>query len=142
MQGVQAFLSHHVVGSTARYAIAGVIVALVYLALPLILNGMLGAPIEAVIPLAYLAALTLHFNLQRHFVFRHVDVFALEHRQQVARYAALAAVQYPLTAILTAVLPGALDMSQRAAYVATVVTISLASFFLVLRRRVFHPADS
>jgi hypothetical protein len=94
---------------------------------------MLGVPIEAAIPVVYLAAITLHFNLQRRFVFRHVSTFALDRRRQITRYAAMASIQYPTTAIATSVLPGLLHVSERTAYVITVLAIS-ATFFLALRR--------
>ena len=65
-----------------------------------------GVPIEVAIPIAYVLAVTLHFNLQRHFVFRHVDEFALSTRQQIGRYVVIGAIQYPITALATALLPG------------------------------------
>lgn len=141
MRRIRTLLSHTLVGSTLRYAIAGAIVGVFILVTPLLLNKVLGVPIEAAIPVAYVAALTLHFNLQRFFVFRHVDEFALQTHQQVMRYLAVAAVQYPTIAIATAVLPGLLGIPQPIAYVVTVLTVSATSFFLVLRRRVFHAAE-
>jgi putative flippase GtrA len=140
MRRVRALLNHTLVGSTVRYGIAGSIVGGVYVGLPLALNGGFGMPIEAAIPIAYAIALTLHFNLQRHFVFRHVEEFALQRRQQILRYLGIAAFQYPTTALATALLPSALHISQRVAYVITVVTIS-AIAFVVLRTHIFHPAD-
>jgi putative flippase GtrA len=142
MRGLRTVLGPTLVGSTLRYAIAGVIVGLFFLGIPLVLNDWLGVPIEVAIPFAYVAALTLHFNLQRHFVFRHVESFALGFHQQVVRYAMMAAVQYPIVAIATALVPGALDISQRVAYVIVVLTVSSVSFFLVLRKRIFHAAEA
>ena len=104
------------------------------------LNGVLGAPIQAAIPVAYVLAVTLHFNLQRHFVFRHVVEFALSRRKQITRYVAVGAVQYPVTALSTAFVPGLLGISERAAFVATTLLISV-TFFLVLRGHVFHPSE-
>lgn len=95
-------------------------------------------PIEAAIPIAYLLAITLQFNLQRHFVFRHVDEFALPVRHQIGRYAIIAAVQYPTTALATAVLPGWLGVSERVVFLVVAVCMSI-TIFLVLRSRVFHP---
>ena len=89
------------------------------------------------IPIAYVLALTLHFNLQRHFVFRHIDEFALSMRQQVGRYAMIAAVQYPTTALATAFLPGWLHISSDAAFLIISLSISLTAF-LMLRGHVFH----
>ncbi len=102
------------------------------------LNGLLGVPIQIAIPLAYLLAITLHFNLQRHFVFRHVDEFALSVRQQIGRYVMIGAIQYPTTALATAFLPGLLGVSERVMFVLITLVMSL-TFFLLLRGHVFHP---
>ena len=123
--------------STLRYGITGAIAALVYLSLPVVLNGGAGVPIQVAIPLAYVTAVTLHFNLQRHFVFRHVSEFALTRRAQVGRYLMIGAVQYPTTAIATALLPALLGFSARETFVIVALTMSLA-VFLVLRTHIFH----
>lgn len=117
---------------------AGATVAAFYLAVPLLLNGLLGIPIEVAILIAYILAVTLHFNLQRHFVFRQVDAFALSVRQQIGRYLIIGAIQYPTTALATAVLPGLLGVSERVVFVAVTIVMSL-TFFLLLRGHVFHP---
>jgi putative flippase GtrA len=127
-------------GPVIRYGIAGATVAAVYLGVPLFLDGALGAPIQVGIALGYVLAIALHFNLQRHFVFRHVPDFALSGRQQIGRYVAIGAVQYPTTALATAFLPSALGLSARATFVIVTLAISL-TFFLVLRRHVFHPSS-
>jgi putative flippase GtrA len=135
-----AIARHPLTGSGLRYAIAGGTVALVYLGVPLALNGGAGLPIEVAIPIAYVLALCLQFNLQRHFVFRHVDEFALSQRSQAGRYVVIAAIQYPTTAVATAVLPGLLGLSERATFLAVSLTMSVV-FFIVLRTRIFHPDD-
>jgi putative flippase GtrA len=117
--------------------IAGSIVAAVYLGLPVGLNDGAGVPVEAAIPIAFALALTLHFTLQRTFVFRHVATFALSTRAQIRRYCVIAAVQYPTTAALTALLPGLLHLSQRDCFV--IITLSMSLFsFTMLRTRIFH----
>ena len=138
MRSLRARLSHDLTGPLIRYGIAGGCVALVYLAVPLLLHDVVGLPIEAAIPIAYALALTLHFNLQRYFVFSHVDEFALTTRQQIGRYGMIAAVQYPTTALATAFLPGLLGVSSDAAFLIITLTISLTAF-LLLRGHVFHP---
>ncbi len=140
MKTVQGVLRHPHTGLALRYGIAGATVAAVYLLIPLLLDGALGVAIQVAIPIAYVLAISLHFNLQRHFVFRHVAKFALTRREQIRRYLAVGAIQYPTTALLTWGLPEALGLSQRVAFVSTTLTISLA-FFLVLRKRIFHPGD-
>ena len=138
MRSLRTLLAHDLTGPLLRYAIAGGCVAVVYLSLPLLLHDVVGIPIEVAIPIAYAVALTLQFNLQRHFVFHHVDQFALTTRQQIGRYAMIAAVQYPTTALATAFLPGLLHISSDAAFLIITGTISLTAF-LVLRGHVFHP---
>lgn len=139
MQSIRALLRHPTVGPPIRYGIAGATVAAVYLATPLVVNGVFGVPIQVAIPFAYLLAITLHFNLQRHFVFRHVREFALPFRQQVGRYVVIGAIQYPITALATAFLPGLLGVSERVMFVIITLVISV-TFFLVLRGHVFHPS--
>jgi putative flippase GtrA len=138
VRALRALLRHDLTGPLIRYGLAGTCVALVYLAVPLLLHDVVGLPIEASIPIALALALTLHFNLQRHFVFAHVDRFALTTRQQIGRYAIIAAIQYPTTALATAFLPRLLGVSSDAAFVIITLTISLAGF-LLLRSHVFHP---
>lgn len=140
MRPLRVLLDHTLTWPTIRYGIAGVTVATVYLGLPVALNGIFGLPIEAGIPIAYAVAISLHFTLQRLFVFRHVETFALSRREQAMRYVVVAVVQYPTTALATAVLPGLIDISERAAYLGTAIVISL-TFYIVLRTHVFHPTE-
>jgi putative flippase GtrA len=132
--------SHPLAGPGLRYGMTGVIVAMVYIGTPVVLNGLAGLPIQAVIPIAYVLAVSLHFTLQRYFVFRHVDEFALTKRQQIGRYISIGAVQYPTTAVATALIPHVIGISARAAYVLVVLTMSFA-VFLVLRTHIFHPTE-
>ena len=138
MRSLRALLHHPLAGPAIRYGIAGGCVAAVYLGVPLLLNGVLGLWIEIAIPIGYALAICLHFNLQRRFVFRHVDEFALTTRQQIGRYVAIAAVQYPSTALAEAFLPKALGINERVTFVIITIAISV-TFFLVLRGHVFHP---
>jgi putative flippase GtrA len=140
MRSIRALAEHPLTGPTIRYAVAGATVAGVYIGIPVGLNGALGTPIQVAIPIAYVLAVLLHFLLQRRFVFRHVSTFALSGREQVARYVAMGAVQYPATALSTALLPAILGLSAPAAFVCTTLAIS-TTFFLILRGHVFHPAD-
>jgi putative flippase GtrA len=130
-------LRHPLAGVGLRYAITGGVVGLVYIGMPVVLNGGAGVAIEVAIPIAYVLAVSLHFNLQRHFVFRHVAEFALSRRKQIGRYVMIGAVQYPTTAIATAVLPKVLGLSQRVTYVIVTLTMSLV-FFVLLRTVIFH----
>jgi putative flippase GtrA len=139
MRSLGVLLRHPIGGAAIRYALAGAAVAGVYLGTPLMLNGVLGVPIQIAIAVAYVLAVTLHFNLQRHFVFGHVDRFALSPRQQISRYILIGAIQYPTTALAIAFLPGLLGVSERLVFVTVTLCIS-ATLFLVLRVHVFHPS--
>jgi putative flippase GtrA len=137
MRTLRALLAHELAGSGMRYVIAGGIVAVVYLGVPIALNGGAGVPIEVAIAIAYVLAVTLHFNLQRHFVFRHVGVFELSRRAQIGRYIMMGAVQYPTTAVATALLPKVLGLSSRATFVVVSLVMS-ATLFIVLRTHIFQ----
>ena len=136
-------LSNHRVarlsGDMVRYAVAGATVAGAYIGLTLLLSGPAGLPIQVAIAIAYVLAVMLHFALQRVFVFRGRESFALSGREQAGRYVAIGVVQYTVTALATSLLPSVLGMSEQAVYVGTVVVVS-ALTFLVLRGRVFHAA--
>ena len=138
VQIVRELARHPTTGPILRYGIAGATVAVVYLGIPWVFNANLGVPIQIVIPIAYVAAISLHFTLQRHFVFRHVEQFALTRREQAARYVAFGVVQYPTTALATALLPHLLHISAWGAFVGITLAVS-GTFFLILRRHVFHP---
>ena len=138
MPSRRALLDHPISAQMLRYGVAGVAVATLYLGLPVVLKGVFDVPIQVAIPIAYVLAITLHFNLQRHFVFRHVATFALTTREQIARYVVAGAFQYPATAIATALLPELLGLSEQATFVCTTLAISL-TFFIILRTHVFHP---
>lgn len=140
MQRLRPLAGHPLVGPTLRYGVAGSAVAVVYLGLPLLLNGVLDVAIQIGIPTAYALAIVLHFTLQRHFVFRHVSKFALSGREQAGRYVVVAAIQYPVTALSTALLPGVVGLSEPQTYICTALAISI-SFYLVLRSHVFHPKE-
>jgi putative flippase GtrA len=130
------------VPSALRYlAVAGVN-TLIYIGLTLLLVDVLGLPIQVAIPLAYGTAMCTHFLFQRLVVFAHVESYALKGHQQAGRYLAIAAVQYPVTAVSTALIPALTGWSERAVYVVTVIVIAAVTF-LLLRQRVFHaePAD-
>jgi putative flippase GtrA len=140
MQFLRALARHHVAGPLLRYCTAGATVAAVYLSIPIVLGAALDVPIQVAIPVAYIVAVSLHFTLQRHFVFGHVTSFALTAREQIARYVAIGAVQYPTTALASAFFPGLLGVSEPVVFVCTTLVVS-TTFFLLLRSHVFHPTE-
>jgi putative flippase GtrA len=128
------------VASTLRYAITGIVVALINFIGPVVLNAVTGLALEACIPIVFAFALCVHFTSQRLFVWRHQAGFHLGAREQIGRYLASAAVQYGVTAGLTAWLPGVLGWPQRVVYVLVALTVTIA-FFVVLRGFVFHARE-
>jgi putative flippase GtrA len=127
--------------ATLRYAINGSATTLLYIALTLLFEGPGGVPIQVAIPVAYILSLCVNFTLQRVFVFANATGFALSRRAQLTRYGAAVLIQYVITATATAKLPGLLNISERYAYVGTVLCLALCAF-LTLRSVVFHAADA
>jgi putative flippase GtrA len=122
-----------------RFVLAGAIVFLVYVGTTTFLAEVIGVPFEAALAIGFALAIVTHFSLQRLFVWRSATAFALRLHHQLARYAAVAGLQYGLTAAITATLPRAFGVSPEVVYLPTVVLLSAVNF-LVLRSRVFHPA--
>jgi putative flippase GtrA len=125
------------VGEGLRYAIAGTIVALVYLATTTILAEFVGVAFQLALVIGFVTAVLVHFSLQRLFVWVHHSEFALGLGAQVGRYLGVAGFQYGVTAATTSVLPGALDLPVTAVYLATAITLASANF-LIFRGGVFH----
>jgi putative flippase GtrA len=137
---VRALAEHPITAPMIRYGISGVIVTTFYLGMPIVVSDGFGWPLQALIPVALVLAATLQFTLQRRFVFRHVDEFALSVHAQVVWYLIIGAIQYPTTAFGTFVLPKLFGIPDRVAFIATSLTFSLFCF-LFIRRRVFHPSE-
>jgi putative flippase GtrA len=122
-----------------RFVLAGGIVAVTYVGTTTILAEVVGVPFEASLAIGFAVAIVTHFSLQRLFVWRHPSAFALSLHHQLARYIAVAGLQYGLTAAITATLPEALGVSPEVVYLPTVLALS-ATNFLIFRSRIFHPA--
>lgn len=126
-------------GQLVRYALTGALVFVTYVAGTLVLSGPVGIPIVVAIPVAYVIAVTLHFVMQRVFVFDHE--FAEPIGRQIRSYVIVGGSQLAVTAAATAWLPDLLGLPERVVYLLTVPVVSGAAF-LFLRARVFHPAAS
>ena len=120
-----------------RYILVGGFTASVYLGLGVLLSGPVGMNIQLAIPIAYATSLILHFSFQRYFVWAHKEDYALGAGGQGVRYLVIALVQYVMTALATAFLPGALGVSQQIVFLVGAV-ISTLIVFTVLRLHVFH----
>jgi hypothetical protein len=126
--------------STLRYAISGTIVGVFSLAMPVLLNAEFGVALEVCIPIIYVLSAMLQFSLQRLFVFRHIEKFALPMHRQGLWYVAIAAFQYPVSALSTAFLPSLLGVPARAVYVVATLAVALLTL-LFLRTNVFHELE-
>jgi putative flippase GtrA len=133
-------LRHPLVDQLGRYALAGAVVAGIYVLGTLVLDSFAGLPIQAAILIAYVTAVSLHFVLQRTFVFHDRSEFALGVGAQIRSYVVIGAIQYAFTFASTTWLPGLLGISAQLVYLGCVGVISLATFS-ALRSRVFHEAD-
>ncbi len=125
-------------GQGVRYALTGVVVALVYLLATTLLAVVVGLPFQAALPIGFALAISVHFTLQRLFVWVHHEQFALPFRHQARRYLTVVLVQYGLTAASTALLPGALGLPTEAVYLITALLLAGVNF-LLFRSVVFHP---
>lgn len=129
-----------VAGQGLRFAIAGSVVAVVYLTLTTVLHSVLGLSFQLALVLGFSVALAVHFTLQRGFVWRHDGAFALPVHHQAFRYLSVCFAQYGLTALSTAELPKLLDLPVEGVYVVTVIVLAGLNFIL-FRGRVFHSDD-
>jgi putative flippase GtrA len=125
-------------GQGLRYAIAGSVVALVYLLTTTLLAVVIGLPFREALPIGFTVQLAVHYTLQRTFVWVHEQEFALPFRRQARRYLTVAGTQLGITAASTSLLPGVLGLSTEVVYLMTVGLLTAANF-LLFRNVVFHP---
>lgn len=125
-------------GQGMRYAIAGSIVALVYVLTTTLLAVGFGVPFRYALPIGFALQLTVHYTLQRTFVWVHEERFALPFSRQMRRYLTVAGSQFGLTALSTSLLPHALGLSTEVVYLTTTGVLISANFVL-LRNVIFHP---
>jgi putative flippase GtrA len=124
-------------GQGFRFAFAGALVATVYVAVTTVLHDVFALPFEVALVIGFVVGVCLHFTLQRLFVWRHHERFALAIHRQAARYLCVCGTQYGITALATSQLPGPLGLPVEAVYLLTMCTI--AGFnFVVFRGRIFH----
>jgi putative flippase GtrA len=124
-------------GQGVRFAIAGGVVAVVYLTLTTVLHDVCSLPFQLALVLGFTVSVLVHFTLQRVFVWKHYGEFVLPLHQQAFRYLGVCFLQYGLTALSTARLPTLLDLPVELVYVVTVFVLAGLNFVL-FRGRVFH----
>jgi putative flippase GtrA len=125
-----------IVGQGLRFAVAGCVVAVVYL-LTTTLLFTTGMPFQAALAIGFCVGLAVHFSLQRRFVWADHEEFALPLHHQAGRYLALAGAQYGVTAASTSLLPAVLGLPVEVVYLPTVALLTSINF-LVFRRGIFH----
>jgi putative flippase GtrA len=124
-----------------RFAFTGAVVALVHIVIMTTLVGLLDEPVQLSLLLAYCAAITLHFTMNRNLVFASDAGYALHLSTQGVRYLGLALFSYGSTALSLAVLPGLLDLPVLVVYFGTIACVSLVTF-TVLQGLIFHPPEA
>jgi putative flippase GtrA len=125
-------------GQSARYVLTGGTVTVVYLGTTTALASVVGLPFQVALAIGYCAGLSVHFSMQRFFVWAHHEEYALPLHHQAARYLALTGIEYGLTAASTALLPGTLGVSVEIVYLGTVAALVSVNF-MVFRNGIFHP---
>jgi putative flippase GtrA len=124
-----------------RYALAGAFVGGVYLLATTFLAVVVGLPFRAALAIGFTLQLGVHFTLQRRFVWRPEQQYALRLRHQARRYVMVAAAQLAVTAASTSLLPHRIGVSAELVYLATVAALTSVNF-LLFRSVVFHPGGS
>jgi putative flippase GtrA len=127
-----------IAGQGVRFAIAGTVVAAVYITVTTVLHGVLGLGFQVALISGFTTGVMIHFTLQRVFVWRHYEKFALAIHHQALRYMGVCFVQYGLTALSTAQLPSLLGLPVELVYLVTAIGLAGLNFVL-FRGRVFHP---
>jgi putative flippase GtrA len=127
-------------GQGVRFALSGGLVTVVNLGVTTLLGEGVGINFDIAIACGFVVAISIHFTLQRFFVWDRSRNFALSLRHQIGRYLIVAAAQYGATAGGTAALKGLFGVPQEIAYLMAVATVTLCNFFL-LGSRVFHSAE-
>lgn len=130
-----------VLGQGMRYALAGVVVAIVYVLTTTLLAVVVGIPFREALAIGFALGIAVHFTLQRTFVWVHNEAFALPFQRQVRRYLTAAGAQLGVTAASTSLLPPVLGLSAEVVYLITVAILTSANF-LLFRNVVFHPEST
>jgi putative flippase GtrA len=130
-----------VYGQGFRFALSGGFVALVYATATTVLHEVFALPFELALAIGYVLSAIVHYTLQRVFVWRHSERFALRADRQLIRYLCVSGSQYGLTALATARLPALLGVSVEFIYLPTMLTLAVVNF-VIFRTRVFHAGSA
>lgn len=125
-------------GQMFRFALAGTIVAIVYLGVTTTLHDAFGVRFQIALVSGFLTGVVVHFTLQRLFVWKHRRRFALAIHHQALRYLSMCFTQYGITALITSQLPKLLGLPVEVVYVVTACTLAAINF-VFFRGSVFQP---
>jgi putative flippase GtrA len=122
----------------SKFALTGVLVGATHLGLVSVLV-LAGMPIQAALALSFVVALSLHFTLNRQWVFAPDSGYALHFSRQGLRYLFAAGLSYAGTSIAVAVLPDVLGIPELAVFFLAAGAMACVSF-AILHLWVFHAA--
>jgi putative flippase GtrA len=140
-RGVALLRADRILAQGVRFAITGALVSVIYISVTTVLAEVSHLRFQLALVIGWCAAISVHFTLQRVFVWTHQEEFALPFRHQVGRYLLLAGAQLGVTSLTTAVLPSALGLPTEVVYLATATLLTLINF-LLFRNRIFHAGGS
>jgi putative flippase GtrA len=126
-----------VVGQGTRFVLSGAAVSVVYITITTLLSEASHLRFQLALAIGWCAAVSVHFTLQRTFVWSNQEEFALPFRHQVGRYLLLAVSQLGVSATTTTLLPSVVGTSAEVIYLATAVVLTLINF-AVFRLGIFH----
>ena len=126
-----------IAGQGFRFALSGVAVATLYATVTTVLHSVFAVQFQIALAVGFGVGLCLHFTLQRLFVWRHHQKFALAVHHQAIRYLGMCGIQYGITALSTSQLPSAVGLPVEVVYLVTMLTVAGMNFIL-FRGRVFH----
>jgi putative flippase GtrA len=122
----------------SKFALTGLLVGATHLGLVTVLV-IGGVPIQAALAIGFVVAVTMHFTLNRQWVFAHDSGYALHLTGQGLRYLLAAGLSYAGTSIAVAVLPDVLGIPQLAVFFLAAGVMACISF-TILHLWVFHAA--
>ena len=140
-RAVALLRADRILAQGVRFAITGALVSVIYISVTTVLAEVSHLRFQIALVIGWCAAISVHFTLQRVFVWAHQEEFALPFAHQVGRYLLLAGAQLGVTAITTSVLPSALGLPTEVVYLVTVALLTLINF-LLFRNRIFHASGS
>jgi putative flippase GtrA len=114
----------------ARFLATGGIVAVVHLSLVSAMV-LLGVDIQLALIASYVVSLSIHFTLNRQWVFATDQGYVFHFTLQGARYLATAGLSYGCTAAALAVLPDALGLPELAVFFLASGVMAVVSFVLL-----------